>query len=94
MHLYLRPLTSVVTTREAFHYEVRERDQSQPDLARALYERLVTSDSLDLLMGPYATGAISLGDGRDPALQQGVGAPHLRHPVAGQVRATIGASSM
>lgn len=51
MHLYLRPLTSVVTTREAFHHEVRERDQSPPDLARALYKRLVTSDNLDLLMG-------------------------------------------
>jgi branched-chain amino acid transport system substrate-binding protein len=33
-------------------------DQSKPDLARTLYEQLVTSDKVDLLMGPYATGAI------------------------------------
>lgn len=33
-------------------------DQSKADVARTLYERLVTSDKVDLLMGPYATGAI------------------------------------
>ncbi len=33
-------------------------DQSKPDLARILYERLITVDKVDLLMGPYATGAI------------------------------------
>jgi len=33
-------------------------DQSKPDLARTLYEQLVTVDKVDLLMGPYATGAI------------------------------------
>jgi ABC-type branched-subunit amino acid transport system substrate-binding protein len=33
-------------------------DQSKADLARTLYEQLVTSDEVDLLMGPYATGAI------------------------------------
>lgn len=33
-------------------------DQSKPDLARTMYEQLVTSDKVDLLMGPYATGAI------------------------------------
>jgi len=33
-------------------------DQSKPDLARTLYEKLVTVDNVDLLMGPYATGAI------------------------------------
>ena len=33
-------------------------DQSKPDLARTLYEKLVTVDKVDLLMGPYATGAI------------------------------------
>ncbi|GAB4180192.1 MAG: substrate-binding protein [Thalassobaculales bacterium] len=33
-------------------------DQSRPDLARTLYEQLVTADKVDLLMGPYATGAI------------------------------------
>lgn len=33
-------------------------DQSKADLARTLYEQLVTSDKVDLLLGPYATGAI------------------------------------
>ena len=33
-------------------------DQSKPDVARTLYEQLVTADKVDLLMGPYATGAI------------------------------------
>lgn len=33
-------------------------DQSKPELARTLYEQLVTSDKVDLLIGPYATGAI------------------------------------
>jgi branched-chain amino acid transport system substrate-binding protein len=33
-------------------------DQSKPDVARTLYERLITVDRVDLLMGPYATGAI------------------------------------
>ncbi len=33
-------------------------DQSKPDIARTMYEQIVTSDKVDLLMGPYATGAI------------------------------------
>ncbi len=33
-------------------------DQSKPDVTRTLYERLITVDKVDLLMGPYATGAI------------------------------------
>ncbi|HTP99483.1 MAG TPA: amino acid ABC transporter substrate-binding protein [Casimicrobiaceae bacterium] len=33
-------------------------DQSKPELARTLYEQLLTVDKVDLLMGPYATGAI------------------------------------
>jgi branched-chain amino acid transport system substrate-binding protein len=33
-------------------------DQSQPANARTLYERLVTAEKVDLLMGPYGTGAI------------------------------------
>ena len=37
---------------------VRLDDQSKPDLARTLYERLVTVDKVDLLIGPYATGSI------------------------------------
>ncbi|MET0310534.1 MAG: ABC transporter substrate-binding protein, partial [Burkholderiaceae bacterium] len=37
---------------------VLKDDQSKADLARTLYEQLLTSDKVDLLMGPYATGAI------------------------------------
>jgi len=37
---------------------VLKDDQSKPDLARTLYEQLITVDNVDLLMGPYATGAI------------------------------------
>jgi branched-chain amino acid transport system substrate-binding protein len=33
-------------------------DQSKPDVARTLYERLLTVDKVDLLMGPYATANI------------------------------------
>jgi branched-chain amino acid transport system substrate-binding protein len=33
-------------------------DQSQPANARSLYERLVTADNVDLLMGPYGTTSI------------------------------------
>ena len=33
-------------------------DQSKPELARTIYEQLVTVDKVDLLMGPYATGNI------------------------------------
>src|SRR6185503_7742687 len=33
-------------------------DQSKPGLARTLYEQLITADKVDLLIGPYATGAI------------------------------------
>jgi branched-chain amino acid transport system substrate-binding protein len=37
---------------------VLKDDQSKADLARTLYEQLITSDKVDLLMGPYATGGI------------------------------------
>src|SRR5262245_54141475 len=37
---------------------VLKDDQSKPDLARTLYEQLLTVDKVDLFMGPYATGAI------------------------------------
>jgi ABC-type branched-subunit amino acid transport system substrate-binding protein len=33
-------------------------DQSKPELARSLYEKLITVDKVDLLIGPYATSAI------------------------------------
>ena len=37
---------------------VLKDDQSRPDLARTLYEQLVTTDKVDLLIGPYGTAAI------------------------------------
>jgi branched-chain amino acid transport system substrate-binding protein len=33
-------------------------DQSKADVTRTLYERLITSDKVDLILGPYGTGAI------------------------------------
>lgn len=33
-------------------------DQSKPDVTRSLYERLITVEKVDLLMGPYGTAAI------------------------------------
>jgi branched-chain amino acid transport system substrate-binding protein len=33
-------------------------DQSKPDVTRTLYEKLVTSDKVDLILGPYGTAAI------------------------------------
>src|SRR6266545_4391126 len=33
-------------------------DQSKPELARTIYEQLLTVDKVDLLLGPYATGNI------------------------------------
>jgi branched-chain amino acid transport system substrate-binding protein len=37
---------------------VLKDDQSKPDMARTLYEQLVTVDKVDLLIGPYATANI------------------------------------
>jgi branched-chain amino acid transport system substrate-binding protein len=34
-------------------------DESQADQAASLYERLITQDNVDLVMGPYGTGAIT-----------------------------------
>ena len=34
---------------------VLKDDQSKPDLARTLYEQLISGEGVDLLMGPYAT---------------------------------------
>jgi branched-chain amino acid transport system substrate-binding protein len=33
-------------------------DQSKPDVTRSLYEKLITVDKVDLVMGPYATSGI------------------------------------
>jgi branched-chain amino acid transport system substrate-binding protein len=37
---------------------VLKDDQSKVELTRSLYEQLVTGDQVDLLIGPYGTGAI------------------------------------
>src|SRR5258708_10459818 len=37
---------------------VLKDDQSRPDLARTLYEQLITVDKVDLIVGPYATANI------------------------------------
>src|SRR5436853_7898158 len=37
---------------------VLKDDQSRPDLARTLYEQVITVDKVDLLIGPYATANI------------------------------------
>src|SRR5262245_26058611 len=37
---------------------VLKDDQSRPDMARTLYEQLVTVDKVDLIVGPYGTANI------------------------------------
>src|SRR5436190_22783107 len=37
---------------------VLKDDQSRPDLARTLYEQIITVDKVDLINGPYATANI------------------------------------
>jgi len=34
-------------------------DQSKPEVTRSLYERLITVDKVDLLIGPYATSPMT-----------------------------------
>ncbi|QQS11911.1 MAG: amino acid ABC transporter substrate-binding protein [Rhodospirillales bacterium] len=38
-------------------------DQSKPEVCRSLYEKLITVDKVDLIMGPYATAPILAGMG-------------------------------
>ena len=57
-------------------------DQSKPDLTRSLYEKLITVDKVDLIIGPYATGAILAGMGVAQRYQKlyvhhSFGMPHL-----------------
>ncbi len=57
-------------------------DQSKPEVARSLYEKLITVDKVDLLMGPYATGAILAAMGVAQRYQRilphhSFGMPHL-----------------
>ena len=37
---------------------VLKDDQSKPEITRTLYEKLLVEDKVDLIIGPYATGAI------------------------------------
>jgi ABC-type branched-subunit amino acid transport system substrate-binding protein len=57
-------------------------DQSKPDITRSLYEKLITVDKVDLLMGPYATSAILAAMGVAQRYQKmlphhSYGMPHL-----------------
>src|SRR5688572_18183202 len=57
-------------------------DQSKPELTRSLYEKLITVDKVDLIIGPYATGAILAGMGVAQRYQKvyvhhSFGMPHL-----------------
>jgi branched-chain amino acid transport system substrate-binding protein len=51
-------LNSHATRRDAPVEWVILDDQSKPDLARTLYERLITVDKVDFLVGPYGTSNI------------------------------------
>lgn len=57
-------------------------DQSKPDVARTMYERLITVDKVDIVMGPYATAAILAAIGVAQRYQKilihhTMGVPHL-----------------
>src|SRR5437773_3180943 len=57
-------------------------DQSKADLTRNLYEKLITVDKVDLLMGPYATSGILAAMGAAERYQKvfphhSFGMPHL-----------------
>src|SRR5262249_18655999 len=57
-------------------------DQSKPDLTRSLYEKLITVDKVDLIIGPYATSGILAGMGVAQRYQKlyvhhSFGMPHL-----------------
>ena len=57
-------------------------DQSRPDMARSLYEQLITGDKVDLLLGPYGTGTILSAMGvaqryKKLLIHHSFGIPHL-----------------
>ncbi|HXJ81171.1 MAG TPA: amino acid ABC transporter substrate-binding protein [Candidatus Methylomirabilis sp.] len=57
-------------------------DQSKPDVTRTLYEKLITVDKVDLVMGPYATSAILAAMGvaqryQKMLIHNSFGMPHL-----------------
>src|SRR5947199_3904026 len=70
-------------------------DQSKPEVTRSLYEKLITVDKVDLLMGPYATGAIIAAMGVVPRYQKvlihpSFGMPHLARRVLPSPAAPFG----
>lgn len=57
-------------------------DQSKPDVTRTLYERLITVDKVDLIIGPYGTASILAAIGVAQRYQKMIvhgtmGIPHL-----------------
>ena len=57
-------------------------DQSRPDVTRSLYEKLITVDKVDLVMGPYATSGILAAMGvaqryQKMLIHNSFGMPHL-----------------
>ena len=52
-------------------------DQSRPDVARTLYEQLVTVDKVDLLLGPYATPNILSAMGVAQRYNKQIGRAHV-----------------
>src|SRR5437016_11994871 len=57
-------------------------DQSKAEVTRSLYEKLITVDKVDLLMGPYATGGIIAAMGvaqryQKMLIHHSFGMPHL-----------------
>jgi branched-chain amino acid transport system substrate-binding protein len=57
-------------------------DQSKPDVSRTLYERLITSDKVDLILAPYGTASILAAMGvaqryRKVFIQNTMGVPSL-----------------
>ncbi len=57
-------------------------DQSKPDVTRSLYEKLITVDKVDLVMGPYATSGILAAMGvaqryQKMLIHNSFGMPHL-----------------
>ena len=52
--------------------------QSKPDVARSLYEKLITVDKVDLIIGPYGTASILSAMGRRPAANKILSCTTLR----------------
>jgi len=61
-------------------------------VTRTLYEKLITVDKVDLLMGPYATGAIIAAMGVAQRYQKVLIHHQLRDAAPGQVRDALPAA--